>query len=122
MVATLIGFVFGALMGATTGSVVGICAGAAGGALIGVFVDALRWLRSLAGDAPTTERHLAMCAVYGQTAECEFVGDLHTRRWSDVRSCSLLATPTRVECEKTCVSLIGLAGVRPGGACSCRKR
>ena len=120
MVATLIGFVFGGLMGAATGTALGICAGAALGALIGAAVDALLWLRSLSGDTPIIERHLAMCTVFGQTADCQFVGDLSTGRWSDVRSCSLLSTPDRVDCEKSCVRLLGLAKVRAGGTCSCR--
>lgn len=122
MAASLIGFVFGAMAGAATGTVVGICAGAAAGVLIGLSIDALRWLRSLAANAPITERHLAMCMVYGQPAECEFVGDLQSGRWTDVRSCSLSSVAGRIDCEKSCVRLIGTAHVRPGQSCSCRPR
>jgi len=47
------------------------------------------------------------------------VGDLRSGRWYDVRRCSLLKVPTKVDCDKGCIRLITLAHVRPGRACRC---
>lgn len=108
----LIGFVLGALVGAVTGTGLGIFAGGVAGVFLGGMLYGLSWLRRHAGDSPTVERHCVMCERFGQHADCELVGDLGTKRWYDVESCSL--QPTGVDCHKGCLSLMTAAGVRPG--------
>jgi hypothetical protein len=117
---TLIGFILGALAGAATGTELGVVLGAVIGILVGFSVYALGWMRSHLGSAPVVERHRTMCAAYGNPAEVEFVGDLQSGCWQDVRRCSLLSSSARVDCDKGCLRLITIAGVRPGGACSCQ--
>lgn len=115
MGASVIGFILGTLAGAFTGTLLGAVTGGLTGLLIGLSVHAFGWLRSHLGDAPTVQRHLVMCTVFGQPAECDFAGDLKTGRWSDVTRCSLLNDPAHVDCEKGCVLLLKAAHVRPGG-------
>lgn len=119
MGAGLIGFILGLLVGALTGTELGAITGGLTGLLIGLSVHAFGWLRSHLGDAPAVRRHLVMCTVFGQTADCDFVGDTGTGRWFDVTRCSLLSSPTQVNCDKGCIDLIRAGHVRPGEACNC---
>ena len=120
MGATLIGFVLGLAVGAVTGAEFGAFAGGIVGILLGLSVYAVGWVRShLREVIPTVARHRVMCFPYAQAAECEFVGDLKSGRWYDVRRCSLLEEPTKVDCEKDCIRLMNVTGVRPGDACGC---
>lgn len=117
MGATLIGLVFGALAGAITGTEFGLWAGAFTGMCIGFSIYAVEWLVDHFGDAPVVERHHIMCERYGQAVDVTFVGDLHTKRWHDVESCTL--QKGEIKCHKGCVSLMKSAHVRPGRACGC---
>jgi hypothetical protein len=122
MGATFIGFILGVLAGAVTGTELGVVAGGVLGTLLGLSVHAFGWIRSHLGDAPTVERHRIVCAVYGQTADCDFAGDLYSGRWYDVRRCSLLPVPTRVDCDKGCLPLMTSTRTRPGRGCSCSRQ
>jgi hypothetical protein len=119
---SLIGFILGALAGAATGSALGVVLGGVLGTLLGLSVHAFGWMRSHLGNAPTVERHRIVCAVFGQTAECDFAGDLHSGRWYDVKRCSLLSVPTRVDCDKGCLPLMMSMRTRPGRACACSRQ
>lgn len=119
MGAALIGFVVGLVVGATTGTELGAFAGGVVGMLVGLAVWAFGSLRARLGDDPTVERHRIMCTPFGQSADCEVVGDLKRGRWYDVRSCSLLQPATQVDCDKGCLRQINAAGVRPGQPCDC---
>jgi hypothetical protein len=119
MGASLIGVIFGALAGALTGTEFGVWSGAVVGLSIGFSIWAFSWLRDHFGEAPTVEQHRVICDRYGQPADIEFVGDLHTGRWYDVKSCSLLEVPTEVVCHKGCVAMMKAGHVQPGRACGC---
>jgi hypothetical protein len=115
----IVGFFLGLVAGAATGTMGAAFGGAMVGMSIGIVIYGVGWMRSHLGNAPTVERHLVMCTPYGHAAACEFEGDLETKRWYDVKSCSLLQEPTHVDCNKGCLRQLTLAGVRPGEPCSC---
>lgn len=119
MGATLIGLIFGALVGALTGTEFGVVSGAFVGVSIGFSIWAVTWIHDHFGDAPVVERHRVMCDRYGQAADIEFMGDLHTGHFYDVKSCTLLAQPTNVVCHKGCLAMMKAGHVRPGVACGC---
>ncbi len=119
MGATLIGLVFGALVGALTGTELGVWSGAFVGLSIGFSIWAFAWIRDHFGEAPVVERHRVMCDRYGQAAEIEFAGDLHSGRWYDVKSCSLQPVANEVGCHKGCVAMMKAGHVRPGVVCGC---
>ncbi len=119
MGATFIGFVIGLALGAGTGTAGGAFIGGVLGMLVGVTAHGVGWIRAHRGDAPTIERHRVVCTPYGQIADIEFVGDLETRRWLDVKRCSLLPVADRVACDKRCLHRLSDSGVKPGAPCSC---
>jgi hypothetical protein len=122
MGASLIGFALGLAVGAWTGTAFGALAGGVIGMVLGLSVHAAGWMRAqLRETVPTVERHSVMCFPYAQAAECDFVGDLKSGRWTDVRRCSLLKTPDHVDCDKGCIRLMALTGVRPGEGCRCEE-
>ena len=117
MVAGLIVFALGVIVGAATGTVLGALVGGIVGMLLGGLVHGLLWTRSrLRENVPTVEAHSVMCFPYAQSAECEFVGDLESGRWVDVKRCSLLRDPNHVNCDKGCIRLMNVTSVRPGEA------
>jgi len=100
------------MVGAGTGDVFSAFAGGVLGLLVGLSVHAVRWMASRVRETtPTVERHSVMCFPYAQAADCEFVGDLRTGRWTDIRRCSLLGK--NADCEKVCIRLMNQTGVRP---------
>lgn len=119
MGAAFIGFVFGLALGAGSGTAGGAFVGGILGMLLGVSAHAFVWIRAHRGDAPTVERHRVLCTPYGRLADIDFVGDLETRRWLDVKRCSLLPVVGEVSCDKRCVHRLADSGTRPGDACSC---
>lgn len=119
MGAGVIGFILGALVGALTGTEIGALVGGLGGAVIGLTVHALIWMRDHLGSDATVERHQVMCTPFGQAADCDFVGDLQTGRWYDVKRCSLLGSDADVDCDKGCVRLMTLSHERPGRCRDC---
>ncbi|MBZ0238591.1 MAG: complement resistance protein TraT [Deltaproteobacteria bacterium] len=119
MGAALIGFVIGFALGLGTGSAAGALVVAILGALVGVSAHAARWLWAHRGDSPTVERHRVFCTPYGRSAVIDFVGDLETRRWLDVKRCSLLRVATDVSCDKRCVNRMRDSGIKPGDRCDC---
>jgi hypothetical protein len=118
----LIGFVVGLTIGAASGSELGAFAGAVLGMGVGIAVYGARWLQAHLGDSPVTVHHRVMCTPLGHQADCEMVGDIGQGRWYDVRSCSLLPVANEVRCDKGCVRLLNLSGVRPGEPCRCASR
>lgn len=119
MFAGFIGLIIGAIVGGGLAGELGAASVAPLGLFAGLTFHALAWLRAHSGDAPVVERHLVMCTPMGHAARAELVGDLEQRRWHDVRSCSLLAEQDQVQCDKGCVRLMNLSGVRPGAARGC---
>jgi hypothetical protein len=119
MGAMAIGAVLGFILGATSGTQAGAFAGAIFGMSVGLFVYGFFWARARAGDMPTIERHQILCTPLGRIADCEVQGDLETRRWYDIKRCSLLRPATNVDCDKTCLKMINDSGTRPGSDCHC---
>ncbi len=117
MGACLILVFLGLAVGAGTGDAFGAFAGAFVGLHLGLLVAGVRWMRAHLVEHPATvEAHAVMCFPYAQPAECELVGDLKSRRWTDVQRCSLQPDPTRVGCDKGCIRLMNATHVRPGAA------
>lgn len=119
MGATIIGFVLGFALGLGTGTEVGALAGAVLGAMIGATFAGLGWLRNHSGSHPVVETHRVMCTPMGHVGEISFVGDLETKRWSEVKRCTLLPVMNRVDCDQGCVRRMNDSGVRPGEPCRC---
>jgi hypothetical protein len=115
----LIGFVIGLAVGALTGTELGAFAGGVLGVLAGAALHGARWLRVHLAETSVTERHRVMCTPLGHLADVELVGEPRSGRWFDVRRCSLLPVADRVTCDKGCVRLLDLTGVRAGAPCRC---
>jgi hypothetical protein len=80
---------------------------------VGAIAAAMSWLRDNTGNNPTVETHRLLCTPRGTHADVELVGDLGTKRWNDVRQCSL-EDPDHVNCDKTCKVMMNDARVKPG--------
>jgi hypothetical protein len=119
MGAAFIGFIIGFALGAGSGTAGGAFIGGVLGMLVGVAAHSAGWIRAHRGDAPTIERHRVVCTPYGKVADIEFEGDLETRRWLDVKRCSLLPVAGTVACDKRCLHQLSDSGIKPGAPCSC---
>lgn len=104
-----VGFALGAGMATPAGAFVGALVGMH----LGAIAAAMSWLRDNIGQQPTVEMHRVACIPRGTPADVELVGDLGTRRWTDVRQCSL-EDPDHVDCDKTCRVMMNDARIRPG--------
>lgn len=119
MGAALIGFAIGFALGAGSGTAGGAFIGAILGMLVGIMAHAVMWVWARRGDAPTIEHHRVLCTPYGRIADVAIAGDLETRRWTDIRGCSLLPVATDVRCDKRCLHRMNDSNVKPGDPCSC---
>jgi hypothetical protein len=115
----LIGGLLGFILGAGTGTLPAAFAGGILGMSIGMLIHGYSWVRAHSGNHPVIEHHRILCTPHGTVAELELLGDTDTKRWLDVRRCSIEGEDAKVTCSKMCLRMARDNGIKPGEHCDC---